>query len=139
MADYILDTDTLTLFSWRHPVVTRRVFAHAADMVALSAWTVEEQIDGWRAAANAARTPARRVWASELLVGLTATWAAFPVLPDTAGSLSTFDRLVKLRLNVGRFDLRIAATAFDAGATVVTRNRVDYGRVPGLNVVDWSV
>ncbi len=34
-------------------------------------------------------------------------------------------------------DLLIAATALVNGLTVVTHNVHDFGRVPGLNVVDW--
>ncbi len=138
MPGYVLDTDTLSLYHQQHPAVSRHLYAHAADPVSLSVWTVEEQVNGWRAAAAAARSPARQVWASELLVGLVGGWASFPVLPLTPGAITTFDRLIRLRLNVGRYDLRIAATALDVGAAVVTRNRRDFGRVPGLAIEDWS-
>jgi predicted nucleic acid-binding protein len=49
-----------------------------------------------------------------------------------------FEQLKKLNLKVGGMDLRIAAIALEAGAAVVTKNRADFGRVPGLAVVDWS-
>lgn len=50
-----------------------------------------------------------------------------------------FDQLVSAKLNVKHSDLRIAAIALQLGATVVTRNRRDFARVPGLMIEDWSV
>jgi tRNA(fMet)-specific endonuclease VapC len=138
MAAFVLDTDTLTLFQRRHAAVCRRVYAHAVAGVAVSAVTVEEQLLGWLTVVRAARTPVDQVRASQLLPKLVESWAAFPILPTTATALPILDRLARSRLNVGGYDLRIAAAALDIGAAVVTRNRRDFGRVPGLVVVDWS-
>ena len=62
----------------------------------------------------------------------------FSILPQTEASLARFEQLVRLKLNVGRMDLRIASIALEIGATIVTRNRRDFTRVPGLASTDWA-
>ena len=68
------------------------------------------------------------------LVSLQAQFLSFPV-----PAIHRFNALVKLKLNVGKMDLRIAAIALEHGATVVTRNVRDFGRVPNLTIEDWTV
>ena len=65
--------------------------------------------------------------------------ARFAIYPLAEPILNRFDQLVRLRLNVGKMDLKIAAAALELGATVVTNNTRDFRRVPGLGWVDWSV
>jgi tRNA(fMet)-specific endonuclease VapC len=50
-----------------------------------------------------------------------------------------YDRLRSLGVRIGAMDLRIAATALANGMTVVTRNTVDFERVPGLRIEDWTL
>jgi tRNA(fMet)-specific endonuclease VapC len=47
-------------------------------------------------------------------------------------------RLKRSRLRVGTMDLKIAAIALAHGATLLTRNLKDFGRVPGLRIEDWT-
>lgn len=61
------------------------------------------------------------------------------ILPYTESAIARVAGLKALRLNVRLMDLRIAAVALENQAVVVTRNRRDFGRVPGLGVEDWSV
>jgi len=49
-----------------------------------------------------------------------------------------FESLVSAKSNVKHNDLRIAAITKGIGAIVVTRNRHDFGRVPGLIIEDWA-
>jgi tRNA(fMet)-specific endonuclease VapC len=139
MPVFVLDTDILSLHQRNHSQVSAAVVAHATDVLCLSTVTVEEQIGGWSAIARTAKTPHQHEHAAMFLAALLASWGQFAVVPLTVPVLSRFDALVRAKFNVKRNDLRIAATALELGATVVTRNRRDFGRVPGLVVEDWSV
>jgi tRNA(fMet)-specific endonuclease VapC len=44
-----------------------------------------------------------------------------------------------LRLKVGTQDLKIAAIALAYNIVLLTRNRRDFGRIPGLRIDDRSV
>ena len=46
------------------------------------------------------------------------------------------DHLVLIQQQI--MDLRIAATAMASDYTVLTRNLVDFQKVPGLRVADWT-
>lgn len=48
------------------------------------------------------------------------------------------ESLRKLKINIGKFNLRIAAVVLEQKAILVTRNQVDFGKVPGLIIEDWS-
>ena len=47
--------------------------------------------------------------------------------------------LEKAGTPIGSMDLLIAAHAVSLGVTLVTNNAREFNRVPGLNVVDWTV
>jgi tRNA(fMet)-specific endonuclease VapC len=63
----------------------------------------------------------------------------FPLVPFDDGSERRYLQLRASRLRVGTLDLKIAAIAVENALTVLTRNRADFGRVPGLKLQDWSV
>lgn len=59
--------------------------------------------------------------------------------PSSRSRLVRYSALKKQKLNVGGNDLKIAAIALEVGATVATRNRRDFARIPGIVTEDWSV
>jgi tRNA(fMet)-specific endonuclease VapC len=139
MPVYVLDTDILSLHQRKHPRVEIGVANHATDALCVSTVTIEEQISGWSSLARMAKTPQSHEHAAMFLAALVVSWGKFAVVPMTLTAIARFDGLVRAKLNVKRNDLRIAAIALELGATVVTRNRRDFGRVPGLVIEDWAI
>jgi tRNA(fMet)-specific endonuclease VapC len=106
-------------------------FVHFGDRL-------EEQIRGWSALARSAKTPQAGEHAAMLLASLIVSWNRFAITPMTVPGRTQFELLVSAKLNLKRKDLQIAAIAKEVGATVMTRNRRDFGRVPGLVIEDWA-
>lgn len=61
------------------------------------------------------------------------------ILSYTESAIDRYEGLRRRKLGVKANDLRIAAIALENSAIVVTRNRADFGRVPALQIEDWSV
>ena len=139
MATFLLDTTTLTLLDRQHPLVVAALQSHVNDVVAITAINVEEMLSGWYQRLRSARTNTQRSLAYRTLAKATTFLARFPIVPPSEAALDEADRLLRLRLNVGRMDLTIAAIALEVSAVVVTNNLRDFSRVPGLAFVDWSV
>ena len=127
MAIFLLDTDMLSLHQRNQSRVIAAVDSHATDQLCVSTVTLEEQIGGWSALARSAKTPQAGEHAAMLLASLVVSWNRFAITPMTVSAWTQFESLVSAKLNVKHNDLRIAAIAKEIGATVVTRNRRDFG------------
>ena len=139
MSPWVLDTDTLTLLERAHPLVSARVLAQPTGAVATAIISVEEQFSGWNAYIRRARRPDQLAYGYLRFTEVVTHLTRVPILTYTLGAIHRFDQLKSLRLNIGGNDLRIAAIALEHGATLVTRNRADFARVPGVTIADWSV
>jgi len=62
-----------------------------------------------------------------------------PRISFDQASETQFQHLLSLKLRIGTQDTKIAAIALANNLTLLTRNRRDIGRVPGLVLDDWSV
>jgi tRNA(fMet)-specific endonuclease VapC len=60
------------------------------------------------------------------------------VLVFDVPAAATFQQLRRMRLRIGTMDLKIAAIVLSREATLLSRNLIDFGRVPGLQVEDWT-
>jgi tRNA(fMet)-specific endonuclease VapC len=61
------------------------------------------------------------------------------VLEFSAEAEVRFADLKQQRIKIGAQDLKIASIVLVVGGTVVTRNRRDFEKVPGLMIEDWSL
>ena len=129
----LLDTDTLSeLLKQRNPQVIAKAteYLRFHGPFALSAFTRFEIARGYKARGAATLLTRFREFCEHSLI--------FPVTDEI------FDRAADLWATArrggmphGDADLIIAATALDAGRTLVTGNSADYDWIPGLKLEDW--
>jgi tRNA(fMet)-specific endonuclease VapC len=79
-----------------------------------------------------------RIRRSAQLVTTVQLFHRFPLLPFDQAAENQFQQLRGLRLRIGTQDLKIAAIALANQLVLLTRNRHDFARVPGLMLDDWS-
>lgn len=136
---YLLDTDTFSLYlDERDTALIERIHSTPPEQLAVSVITAEEQLDGWQAFIKKSRSPEMMAYGYDRYARNIVSLSRLQIIgfaPSTQARLAALKATVK---NVGGNDLRIAATALETGATVVTRNRRDFERVPGLTVQNWA-
>lgn len=139
MLQFLFDTDHLTLFEYKHALVAQRYSMLVPGTVGVSAVTIHEALRGRLAYLAQARKGIERIQRySYLLQTLDVIFQLVRVQFDQS-SEDQFQRLLSLKLRIGSQDLKIAAAALANNLTLVTRNRRDFSRVPGLVLDDWSV
>jgi tRNA(fMet)-specific endonuclease VapC len=129
---FLLDTSTVSFFIRRSsPGLQRRLRRTKADEVALSVVTEMEIRYGL------ARNPSLRIapLLEEFLAGIS-------IVPLTSHAATHYAR-VRADLEargtpIGPLDLMIAAQGLALGATVITTNLKEFGRVRGLRCEDWT-
>jgi len=93
---------------------------------------------GWLAQLAKARTMAQQINAYSRLSRHVRTFREIPLLEFDERAAIEFQRLRKLHPRGGSMDLKIAAIALVQGATLLTRNLADFGKIEGLAVEDWT-
>jgi tRNA(fMet)-specific endonuclease VapC len=136
---FLLDTDTVSLLLRGHPRVTERV-AQATEEVAITLITRIEILQGRFDFVLKAENGEKLLQAQQRLRESEDDLNRFTVVSIGPTAAKEFDRLrANKRLKaIGRADLLIAALALAARGTLVTRNRKDFGRVPGLVTENWA-
>jgi tRNA(fMet)-specific endonuclease VapC len=138
MSLYALDTDILSLLQKGHATVVKNVSAHPPQDVAITVHSVEEQLSGWYTLIRQAKQDDKIVRGYQELSHCVRSLVRLTILDYNLLSLHRFKTLRQLKLNIRNPDLRIAAVALEAKAILVTRNTVDFKKIPGLIIEDWS-
>lgn len=134
-AFYMLDTDTcIFLMRGESPALAAQVQLVALQQQVMSAVTFAELTYGVQASAAAKRKQNQAVLDNLVLHLAVLDW------PKEAA-----EHYAEIRLDLkkrggqlGAADLMISAHARAIGATVVTNNTKDFGRVKGLQVANWT-
>ncbi len=137
---FLLDTDILSLLQQGHALILQNVNRHPIADISVSVISIQEQMQGFQAALSRAHDRRQLASAYDMLVTrLLPIWSRFPTRSFTESAIARFEDFRSLRLNVGSMDLRIAAIAIENNSIVVTRNRRDFDRIPGVVSEDWCV
>jgi len=140
---HLLDTDHITIVQREtgraYATLRARLAQHPPEELALPIISLHEQVVGCHTSINQARTAADLVRGYTMLATVLRTFTRATVLPFDTAAAAVSATLVAQRVRLRRMDLRIAAMALARALVVVTRNTRDFGRVPGLQMEDWTV
>jgi tRNA(fMet)-specific endonuclease VapC len=140
---FVLDTDHLGILQRQTAPqfgnLMRRISQYPEASFFVTIVSFHEQVLGWNAYLARAKDSSGIVRGYRKLEGILGDFARSQVLSYASAAADVFEELKKQRNRVGTMDLRIAAIALASGMTVLTRNIVDFGRVPNLSVEDWTI
>ena len=135
----VLDTDHLSVLqvpsSERRTRLLARLALAGNEVVGTTIVSVEEQTKGWLAAIARERQSRRQVRAYRELFGLFEFFHLFHIAQFDEQAADLFDSFAGLR--VGTMDRKIAAIAIVNDALLLTANRRDYEKIPGLRFENW--
>jgi tRNA(fMet)-specific endonuclease VapC len=135
----VLDTNHFTEFADGSELgsgLVARIQERQADVFTCIP-AVEETMRGWLALLHRQSPGRKQLRAYADFQRGIETLIRFPILPFDDAAASVFHRFRDARVRVGTMDLKIAAICIAHGATLLTRNLVDFEKVPGLRVENW--
>lgn len=140
---FLLDTDHISILQKQagpeYAALIARVAQVRRDDLAFCIVSFHEQVLGCNTYIAQAKTPADIVRGYQMFDRVLSAFAAAVVLPFDANASLLFDRLVAQRVRIATMDLRIASIALGNGLTLLTRNKRDFSKVPGLVLDDWTI
>jgi tRNA(fMet)-specific endonuclease VapC len=137
MTLYILDTDHLSFYGRNHPTIIAKLLSNQVQLTT-TAINVEEQLRGRLAQVAEAKNTNNLSNAYQRLTETVLLLSEFNILQYDTTSFEIYQKFKIQRIRVGTQDLRIASIAIANNGILLTRNRQDFEKIPGLIMQDWS-
>lgn len=138
---FLLDTDHIVIIQQRaEPEFNRlsvRMSAGQSDDFFTSIVSFHELVLGWSAYIKRAKKAAGLVKGYLKLQDILNDFSQSQITSYDDAAAAKFESLRKQGVRIGTMDLRIASIALVRGYTLLSRNLVDFQKVPGLTVEDW--
>ncbi len=137
----VLDTDHMSLLesgAEESGRLRERLADVPPDDIATTIISYEEQMRGWMAYVARAKSMSQQLKAYRRLRQHLDNYRQVTVLDFDEAAVEEFQRLQRERIRIGTMDLKIAAIALSRNATLLSRNAVDFNKVPNLKLEDWT-
>ena len=134
---FVLDTNHLRELCYDSAVGRRLRSRIESEPVVTTIVTVEEGCRGWLAKVASFRDPGQQVWAYGELDKLLTVTTGFVRLPWDDEAAERLRAFREQGIRIGTMDLKIACIALEYDAVLLTRNRCDFEKVPGLHFENW--
>ena len=131
MLRYLLDTDTVIYVIKKRPIEVLKRFNEQASRMAISSITLSELIYG----AHKSERVSQNLEAVEEFVSHLVVLPYEERAAVHCGEIRA--QLEKKGKSIGMYDTQIAAHARSQGLTLVTNNKREFARVPGLTFESW--
>ncbi|WP_254507633.1 type II toxin-antitoxin system VapC family toxin [Anatilimnocola floriformis] len=117
----------------------KKLAEHVEDEIYVPIIAFHEQVTGWAAYLNQKRTPEQTTKAYERFAAILHDFSEAEIAGFDAAAVGLFNFLRSQGVRIGTMDLRIASIALARNWTVLTRNTVDFAKVPNLKIEDWTI
>jgi len=138
----ILDSDMLTILQRRSQRACARLEQRLDQVPDEDVFTTivsfQEQMRGWLAVLNKARTDNRLLLSYTELHSILRDFCNLNILPFSPSAQARFKQLRRQKIRIGTMDLRIASVALTTESIVLSRNLRDFEQIPELKVEDWT-
>ena len=140
---FLFDTDHLSIFQRKQgddfARLRTRILRQDPSDIFVSVITMHEQLQGWNAYLSKVKSESDRIIGYERLAKTLTDFKRSQLLLYTEAAVNIFSELKRKRIRVGTMDMRIASIAIATQMTLLTRNTVDFERIPNLKFEDWTV